>query len=231
MITTPRLQLNSEGGNSLVSVLIAMAIMSIAAVAISVGYSNLYAARRSVAASAAERDIQDAIVQSVVDGYRNYVHAQCAATSLHGVSSISVSNLASLSATQKIYLPSGSGGSSGGDVQRCARTPLSDQASPPFASTFYRCFQISLPQSLAGSNTSSSASKIDKASFMANKGSFVEVLVHPRDFRTDSPVNCQASSVQASGYGLEIFYSLHWVLNSNQGLLYKTRVGSINAAL
>lgn len=230
MIMTRRLQLNSEKGNSLVSVLIAMAILSIAAVAISAGYSNLYAARRSAAASAAERDIQDAIVQSVVDGYRNYVHAQCAATSLNGVSSISVSSLATLSATQRITLPSGSGGNSDGDVQRCARTPLTDQPSPPFASTFYRCFQIYLPQSVAGSNTSST-SKIDKASFMASKGSFVEVLVHPRDFRTDSMVNCQASAIQASGYGLEIYYSLHWVLNSNQGLLYKTRVGSINAAL
>ena len=231
MITTPRLQLNSEGGNSLVSVLIATAILSIAAVAISAGYGNLYAARRSVSASAAERDMQDAIVQSVVDGYRNYVHAQCAATYLGGVSSISVSSLATLSATQKISLPSGSGGSSDGDVKRCAKTPLTDQASPPLASTFYRCFQISLPQSLAGSNTSSRSAKVDKASFMASKGSFVEVLVHPRDFRTDAIVNCQSSAVQASGYGLEIYYSLHWVLNSNQGLLYKTRVGSINAAL
>ncbi len=224
MITTRRLQLNSQGGNSLVSVLIALAILSITAVAISAGYSNLYAARQSVAASAAERDIQDAIVQSLVDGYRSYVHARCAATSLSDVSSISVSSLATLSATRKISLPSGSGGNSDGDVHRCAKTPLTDQPWPVLSSTFYKCFQIYLPSSVAGT-------KIDKASFLASQGSFVEVLVHPRDFRTDSSVNCKTSSVQASGFGLEIYYSLHWVLNSNQGLLYKTRVGSINAAL
>jgi len=223
MIIPSPFKLNQQAGVSLVAVIVAMAIISISVASISIGYSNLYAARRSAAASAAERDIQDAIVQSVTEGYRAYVQGQCSATLQPKIQTINIGKLASLTASQKIVLPGASGGTSGGDVLRCKITPFSATAVAQ-SSAFYRCYQIDL--------LNVTLAKIDKASFLANQGAFVEVLVHPMDLRTDLPSTCLASSLAASGgYGVEIYYSLHWVINSNQGLLYKTKVGSINVTL
>jgi len=223
MIIPSPLRLSQQAGVSMVAVVVAMAIISISVASISVGYNNLYAARRSAAASSAERDIQGAIVQSVTEGYRAYVQGKCGTALKPKIETIAIGNLAKLTASQKIVLPGASGGSSGGDRLRCKITPFSASTAAQ-SSAFYRCYKITLPPY--------KAAKIDKASFLANQGAFIEVLVHPMDLRTDLPTTCVASSqTLSSGYGVEIYYSLHWVLNSNQGLLYKTKVGSINVTL
>ena len=228
-MTTPRhLRLDHVAGATILSMLIAVGLLGIAVVTASMGFANLMAARKSSAASVAVRDSQDAMVQRLAQAYKAFISTGCAPIGVPLITTLTTGSTSKLTRTSNIVVPNGAGGSAASDVSRC-----SSAAPPgsPSASSFYSCFQLSLANGIAA--------RADNAAFASSKATFVETYVAIKDFRSDAPVACSAVVLTdpsatppvAQGFGLEMYYSIHWVVDSTQGLLYKTRVGSINAGL
>ncbi|MDQ3235450.1 MAG: hypothetical protein M3Q07_26870, partial [Pseudobdellovibrionaceae bacterium] len=91
----------------------------------------------------------------------------------------------------------------------------------PNSDTFYGCFNLMTNQS--------AKDKAAKGAFAGNRGAFVEMHVKLRNFKTDTVTSC-ATMVSSRGFGLEVYYALHWTTSAGADVMYDTKLGSLNVA-
>jgi type II secretory pathway pseudopilin PulG len=214
-----KIQIFKEGGQSgvgLVSVLVALGILSIVVSLATIGINNVFAARKRMSAVRSAIEVEEAIVQNLIEGFKKYAELKCSNSSTFRPSmtfapvSLDTNALGTLNS---IY-------SGNSNFNRCSNTPFTS-GSPKNASKFYLCYKVDY-----ANNTT-----LDAESFAKNKGAFFEILINIKDLRSDSQVKCNnLAAGQNSGLGLEFYYTLHWMTKINQDFVPKSHTGSGNVA-
>ncbi len=218
-----------ESGNTILSILIGMALLISAVSAAMMGMKNITDSRKNLAASAATKDIENTIVSAIAEKYKTYVTGLCTDTS-DITPSIQVGSFATLDrrtipGLATIFTPT----KVASHLTRCASKQFTLGSG-----RYYSCYRVSINNSFA--------SRSSKESFASNRGAFVEVLMNIKDLRTDSYVSCASlptdslktkidTSKGPTGYGLEIYYSLNWIMKVHKDYIPKNRVGTINVGL
>jgi len=216
-----------QRGESMISVIIALGILGIVIASASAAFNNIYAERRQIQASSAHRDVEDALVQQATKAIRQYVSSSCTqAARTANIQTIGIAGLGNLNLTQNVQSQVTLTGVNMNRFNTAARrctNNSADMKSSPAYSRIYACYQIALSPSFTANS--------DKNSFASNKGAFIEVLGTLKDFRTDSPINCAQFNAADSAHSLEVYYSIHWILNNNKGYIFKTNLGTANVAM
>jgi len=216
-----------QRGESMISVIIALGILGIVIASASAAFNNIYAERRQIQASSAHRDVEDALVQQATKAIRQYVSSSCTpAARTANIPTIGIAGLGNLNLTRnaqaQVPLTGVHMDHFNTAARRCANNSADMKSSPAY-SRIYACYQIALSPSFIANS--------DKNSFASNKGAFIEVLGTLKDFRTDSPIKCSQFNAADSAHSLEVYYSIHWILNNNKGYIFRTQLGTANVAM
>ncbi len=224
---------SKQSGASLVSVMVATALFGIIAVMSSQSFKNLNTSSRKLESAMSAREIEGVIVQTVVARFKSYVLInKCAKapTTYADFKTISIGSLGSAvikPASFKDYKgnPITAPALAKEDLARCAATPFSKAPTLPDSKGFYQCFAIDIDP------TAKAAASKSQEAFASNQGAFVEVFVKIRNLQTDAAIEPCSAMATGRGFGLEVYYALHWATYDPSGLLYDSKVGTLNVAL
>ncbi len=222
-----------ESGASIVAILVSMALFGIIAVMASQGYRNISVSGRRVEAAMSAREVENTILQAFVARFKDYVSASCNGdgTSFNGMqigglATATYRNVRFYDSSYVTTVPAPTMASE--DVKRCNSTPFS--ATTPAntnAHTFYGCFDLkTLPG--ARQNLANSALKASNDAFAANRGAFIEMYVKLRNLKTDTQAPC-SQMIKGRGFGLEVYYALHWTTPAGETVMYDSKLGTFNA--
>ena len=211
-----------QSGETLFSAMVAAAILIILVVSAGMGVSNLNKMRRRLQANEASREVDAVLVQMVTQSFTNYVlgsgpTSRCGNINL--VKTIPIANVGNLDSTVKTGIAGKFPGDP--DYNRCISKAFVASGTAQAASTFYLCYQVNLDSNSLKTN--------DLDAITRNKGAFLQVVVHLKDLQKDINKAC-SSIVQNNGQGIEIYYSMKWIMRINQENVVKTTTGAVNAA-
>ena len=214
---------NCQSGETLLSAMVGAAILIILVLSAGMGISALNKSRRRVTANEASREMDAAVVQVVAQSFKNYVNAagtgaRCGNINL--INKINLANIGSIDSTVKTLIVGKFPGDP--DYNRCMSKPIFSAATAQAASTFYECYQVNLNSAVMRSN--------DMDAMIQAKAAFLQVVVHIKDLQKDIDVPC-GTVVANAGKGLEVYYSVKWLMRVNQENMVKSRAGAINVAL
>ena len=216
---------NGQSGETLLSAMVGAAILIILVLSAGMGISALNKSRRRVTANEASREMDAAVVQVVAQSFKNYVNAadpnpgaRCGNINL--INKISLGSIGSIDSTVKTGIIGKFPGDS--DYSRCMSKPFFSVATAQAASTFYGCYQVNLNSAVMRSN--------DMDAMIQAKAAFLQVVVHVKDLQKDIDVPC-GSVTANTGKGLEVYYSVKWLMRINQENMVKSRAGAVNVAL
>lgn len=222
---------NKESGASIVAILVSMALFGIIAVMASQGYRNISVSGRRVEAAMSAREVENVILQAFVQSFKNYVESTCDGDGTYfdplvigGLADVSYRNVRFYGAdyTTPVSPPA----MAESDLKRCNSTPFS-AITPANAHTFYGCFDLrTLPT--ARQNAVNNALKASNDAFAANRGAFIEMYVKLRNLKTDSQALCN-QMIKNRGFGLEVYYALHWTTPAGDRVMYDSKLGTFNA--
>lgn len=222
---------NKESGASLVAIMVAMAIFAIVAVMASQSFRNINFSGRRVEAAMSAREVENVILQRMVAQFQTFVRNGCTAdpnTFFNGLPIGGLIMANRVKANQPVrfydasinYNPTNPPAAAGDDLKRCYGTPFSS-AAPQNSDTFYSCFDLK--------TIDAQRNKASNDAFAANRGAFLETYVKLRNFKTDALTLCNAMILNR-GFGLEVYYSLHWTTQAGDKVLYDSKLGTLNAA-
>lgn len=213
-------QRGGESGESLVSALVAAAILGVLIVAAGIAVGNMQKARRVIATSDGARDLDEAMAQQIASAVKSFVTGRCLAPASLGI--LNVGTIASLDSTNKNSLsakfPAGDT-----DVRRCLTKKINlDGTAASTASGLYLCYQLNVNPAQLKSN--------DRDTISYNKGAFVQVMVNIKKIGSDTLVTCNDVTT-GTGLGIEVYYMTKWLMKMNREQTVKTHVGSFHVSL
>ncbi len=209
-----------QSGQSMVSTLIAAAVLGILIVSAGIAVSNLQKARRVVAIAEGARDLDEVLAQQIASALKTFISSKC--LNQVPVNQMSIGAIATLDNQNRsaLYTKFSTGDA---DVRRCNTKKINlDGTSVANASGFYLCYVLNINSSQLKSN--------DRDNIVFNKGAFVQVVANIKNLGSDSLVSCANVSANV-GQGIEVYYMTKWLMKMNQDQTVRTRVGSFNVAL
>lgn len=219
---------SKESGASLVAIMVSMAIFGIVAVMASQSFRNISFSGRRVEAAMSAREAENVILQSMVQKFRDYVADSCPQavnTFFHDATRDKIGTLATIRHKNvrfynKNYATVNPPNQAADDLKRCRSTSFASGQTIN-ANTFYGCFDL---QTVAASRLDASAD-----AFVGNRGAFIEMYVKLRNLKTDTAATC-ANMIADRGFGLEVYYALHWATPAGDSVMYDTKLGTFNVA-
>lgn len=197
-------------GFSIVGAVVALALLGITISVASATFRNNLFARKQIVGQASTFDLESSLTAAVGDAYRGFVGQQCAAAGTGLITTIPINPGIQLLAGQSF----GVAGAPSSVIEGANRCNDSSLNRVPLASSsnFFRCYSLQVDSNLAG--------QVEKGTVLAGSGSFVEVYGVIKNFQTGSRQPCSAMAANFGGYGIQIFYRVHWgAQRSKSGVL------------
>lgn len=195
------------------------------------GYRNISVSGRRVEAAMSAREVENVILQAFVQKFKLYVESACAGDGTY-FNNLVIGSLADVSYRNVRFYDANYTSTvapppmASNDIKRCNSTPFSAVA-PAIAHTFYGCFDLrTLPA--ARQNAVNSALKASNDAYAANRGAFIEMYVKLRNLKTDTQALCN-QMIKDRGFGLEVYYALHWATPAGDTVMYDSKLGTFNA--
>lgn len=224
------MSLNKEMGSSLLGVLVSLGIFSILALLNAQSFRNLAAANRKIESVSAARDVESIIVEAFTSKFREYILVnQCNTVPASYFSVVSLGPFGDLRRQEVVFrglngLSSPPPSLAKTDLKRCKEAPFFKTGLPVQSDSFYSCLNL---DTAAAVQTQAAKSK---DTFASNYGAFVEVLLKIKNLQLDQAIPCGAVTA-GRGFGLELFYSMHWTTKGINEIQYETKVGAVNVSL
>jgi type II secretory pathway pseudopilin PulG len=222
---------NKESGASLVAILVSMALFGIIAVMASQGYRNISVSGRRVEAAVSAREVENVILQAMVQKFSNFIEDACPAGGTYfnnmvigRLARVNYRNIRFYDANHlNLVRPPEMALK---DLERCNSTAFSS-TTPINSNTFYGCFDLKTVDEARISSTNTNL-KASNDAFAANRGAFIEMYVKLRNLKTDTPALCN-QMIKDRGFGMEVYYALHWTTPAGGSVMYDSKLGTINA--
>jgi hypothetical protein len=210
----------------MVAVMVAMALFATIAVMASQSFRNINTTGRRAEAAMSAHDVESVIVGSMVQRYKDFVRGRCSGDpnifflgDIGSLTSVTMKNPVFRDSSNNTMSPPSTVAQQ--DVDRCNQTSFS-KVTPASADSFYGCYNLT--------TVAATREKATHNSFAANRGAFIEIYVRLRNLQTDALATC-TSIMNDRGFGMEVYYSLHWTTPSGNSTLYDSKTGTLNAAL
>jgi type II secretory pathway pseudopilin PulG len=223
---------NQESGASLVAIMVSMALFGIVAVMAAQGFRNISFSGRRVEASVSAREIENVLLQAFVLKWKKYIEDGCPTGGAYfnnlvvgALADVSYRNVRFYNATHTATVQPPPAARN--DLKRCNSTAFSNTAVPADSDTFYGCFDLRTLDSVRV-NTQNNQLKASNDAFAANRGAFMEMYVKLRNLKTDQQALC-TQMIKDRGFGLEVYYALHWTTPAGDTVIYDSKLGTFNA--
>jgi type II secretory pathway pseudopilin PulG len=222
---------NKESGASLVAIMVSLALFGIVAAMAAQGFRNISFSGRRVEAAVSAREVENVLLQSFVQKWKKFIEDGCPTGGAY-FDNFVVGALADVSYRRVRFYNSGFTATvppptaAAKDLDRCNSTPFSNSV-PADSHTFYGCFDL---RTLNGVriNTQNNQLKASNDAFAANRGAFMEMYVKLRNLKTDAEALCR-NMIKDRGFGLEVYYALHWTTPAGDTVIYDSKLGTFNA--